>query len=116
MSRLLELKDATFFYSTETETEVLREFDFALNAGERIAIFGPNGCGKTTLLYVLAGFLSIDKGLLAINNDRLAFLFQDYSRSLFNWFSVARNLALGLGSGVSKGMFEGELKVFLGGA
>jgi NitT/TauT family transport system ATP-binding protein len=114
MSRLLELKDATFSYSSETKTEVLRQFSFGLDAGERIGIFGPNGCGKTTLLYVLAGFLSLDGGSLKSNSGRSAFLFQDYSRSLFNWFSVARNLALALGPDVSKETLERELKILLG--
>jgi NitT/TauT family transport system ATP-binding protein len=114
MSRLLELQDATFSYCGETEREVLRQFSFTLNAGERIAIFGPNGCGKTTLLYVLAGFLSLDKGLLKGKSRRLAFLFQDYSRSLFNWFSVGRNLTLALGDDISRETLEEKLKWLLG--
>ena len=40
----------------------LRGIDFALDAGDSLAVFGPNGAGKTTLLRILAGLLRPHKG------------------------------------------------------
>ncbi|MFD9127873.1 ATP-binding cassette domain-containing protein [Kitasatospora sp. NPDC059571] len=47
--------------------------DFRLDAGEHVLLRGPNGCGKTTLLHILAGTLAPDAGLIALP-DRVASL------------------------------------------
>ena len=49
----------------------LRGVDFALRAGESLAVFGPNGAGKTTLLRVLAGLLRPDAGSVTFGGTRL---------------------------------------------
>ena len=49
----------------------LRGVDFALGAGESLAVFGPNGAGKTTLLRVLAGLLRPDAGTVRFGGAAL---------------------------------------------
>ncbi len=44
------------------DTLLLREVSFTLNAGERVGLVGPNGCGKTTLLRIIAGEVQADAG------------------------------------------------------
>ena len=45
---------------------VLREVSLELSLGEKIIIVGPNGCGKTTLANILAGYLTPSKGDLTL--------------------------------------------------
>ena len=49
----------------------LRGVDFALGAGESLAVFGPNGAGKTTLLRILAGLLKPDGGTVRFGGEQL---------------------------------------------
>jgi ATPase subunit of ABC transporter with duplicated ATPase domains len=46
--------------------KVLDDFNIEALTGERIALIGPNGCGKTTLLNIISGNESLDKGMVAI--------------------------------------------------
>ena len=56
---LLSLTDAHFDFGRE---KILRGVDLALHPGVRCALVGANGCGKTTLLSLLAGELTLEKG------------------------------------------------------
>jgi heme exporter protein A len=49
----------------------LKGIDFALDAGDSLAVFGPNGAGKTTLLRVLAGLLRPDAGAVRFGGEAL---------------------------------------------
>lgn len=39
------------------DKEIIKKIDFSLNEGETLAILGPNGVGKTTLLKIIAGLI-----------------------------------------------------------
>ncbi len=59
------------------EHHVLKGLSFDLQPGERASIVGPNGCGKTTLLKIIAGLEEHDGGVVAINKaSRLGLLEQ----------------------------------------
>ena len=82
--------------------------------GELVTIVGPSGCGKSTLLRCVAGLLPPTSGQVVLNGvpvtrvpDRLAVVFQDYSRSLYPWLTVAANVALPL---LSKARQQGQPK------
>ncbi len=50
---------------------VLRNVTFSLGAGEAVLLFGRNGCGKTTLLQILAGLMRPEKGTATLNDQPL---------------------------------------------
>jgi len=83
----------------------LRNVSFEVAQGEMLAIVGPSGCGKTTLLRILSGLTRPTDGAVLLDGrsvDRppreVAFVFQDYSRSLFPWLTVLRNVMFALRS------------------
>lgn len=78
--------------------------DFAVEAGDRVAVIGPSGGGKSTLLNVVAGFLQPVQGRVLWGGQDMAdlapgarpvsILFQD--NNLFPHLTVAQNVGLGL--------------------
>lgn len=67
--------------------------------GEFLAIVGPSGCGKSTLLQVIAGLVSPSSGTIRLGSQEvtgepahMVYLFQQYSKSLLPWMSVAGNV------------------------
>jgi branched-chain amino acid transport system ATP-binding protein len=52
--------------------EALRGVDFAVDAGERVAMIGPNGAGKTTCFNVLGGQLAPDSGSVRLDGRQIA--------------------------------------------
>jgi ATPase subunit of ABC transporter with duplicated ATPase domains len=74
---------------------IFDKLDLKVEVGERIAIIGPNGIGKTTLLRTLAGDLEKDKGRLRWSeNAKLGYFAQDHATdfesdtTLFDWMSL----------------------------
>ncbi|OLS31886.1 MAG: putative ABC transporter ATP-binding protein [Candidatus Heimdallarchaeota archaeon AB_125] len=61
----IEFKNVTFAY--EGETKVLKDVSFAVPAGSRIAIVGPAGCGKTTLMKLLTRLYDVGSGSVIID-------------------------------------------------
>jgi sulfonate transport system ATP-binding protein len=73
--------------------EVLRGLDFAIAPSEFVALLGPSGGGKTTLLRLLAGLEQPDAGTIAVP-QRHSIVFQE--PRLLPWQKVWRNVLLGL--------------------
>jgi NitT/TauT family transport system ATP-binding protein len=69
---------------------VLREVNLEVKGGEFVALIGPSGGGKSTLLRVIAGLLE-SKGEVSVN-CKPAVVFQDYR--LLPWRTVRENVAL----------------------
>ena len=84
--------------------EVLSDVSLALREGEIVCLLGSSGCGKTTLLRIIAGLEQADRGELLFHGKDLAqvpvhernfgLMFQGYA--LFPHMSVEQNVAFGL--------------------
>jgi len=71
----MPLLTVTDLSKTHGDLEILREVTFSLEPGERVALIGRNGTGKTTLLRLLAGLMALDRGHLSLARwARMAYL------------------------------------------
>jgi NitT/TauT family transport system ATP-binding protein len=77
----------------------VKDATFDVKEGEFISIVGPSGCGKTTLLKMICGLLEPSSGQVKIHEQQVTssvpemiLVFQDYSRSLFPWLTVGKNV------------------------
>jgi NitT/TauT family transport system ATP-binding protein len=91
-----------------TDQVLYENFNLDLPRGHFISIFGPNGCGKSTLINMMSGLVPFDKGQILINDKpirraRIGYVFQNYRDSLFPWLSALDNIAYPL---QVKGMSE----------
>jgi NitT/TauT family transport system ATP-binding protein len=96
---LLEVVDLGHRYGQPDAPAVIEGLGFSVRAAELVCIVGPSGCGKTTLLRCVAGLLPPRAGTVVLAGeqvsgvpDDIAMVFQDYSRSLFPWLRVGRNV------------------------
>jgi ATPase subunit of ABC transporter with duplicated ATPase domains len=87
--------DKVTFTYPGTETPILRNVNLKIEAAERIAIIGPNGIGKTTLIRLLAGDLQPTEGTITwVENAELGYMPQDpqaefaEKTDLFSWMST----------------------------
>lgn len=102
---ILEAVDLEKIYNADhaNRTVALDRIGFQVEKGEFVSFVGPSGCGKTTLLMVISCLIPPTGGRVLIQNrtvsapsDEMAVVFQDYSRSLFPWRTVLRNVTFGL--------------------
>jgi len=84
--------------------QVLLPFDLKIPAGQFVAVIGRSGCGKTTLLRLIAGLERASSGSVFVGEIRVAglqrpvrMLFQD--ARLLNWQSVLSNVGIARGRG-----------------
>lgn len=65
---ILEVKNLSFSYG---DKKVLEDISFSIDFGEKVIIIGPNGCGKTTLLRIISGYLKADRGEIILDGKNL---------------------------------------------
>jgi len=99
----IELRHIDYEYAaSERAVTALRDVSFGVADSEFICVVGRSGCGKTTLLNILAGFLTPTKGDVLIGGRAVSgrgldrgVVFQDFAQ-LFPWRTAQRNVEFGL--------------------
>jgi len=89
----------TFRSDTGAKVRALEDVNLIVSHGEFITLVGATGCGKTTLLNLIAGLDSTDEGHLCLgqglrSGDNIAHVFQHYT--LFPWRTAISNVLFGL--------------------
>lgn len=72
-------------------------FDLDIPKGKIVSIFGPNGCGKSTLINMIAGLIPIDGGEIlfdgkSLKDTTIGYVFQNYRDALFPWITARENI------------------------
>ena len=62
----VELRHVFFSYSPDKK--LIEDFNLSVKPGQRVAIVGPTGCGKTTLINLLMRFYDVDQGEICLEN------------------------------------------------
>ncbi len=96
---LIQVFDLAFAYPDRSP--VFHRFNWQVERGENWAIIGSSGCGKTTLLYLLAGLRKPSGGKIILEGEPLerprsstGLILQDYG--LLPWSTVLGNVEVGL--------------------
>ena len=98
----VSIKNLYFSYSDTTS--LIEDFNLSVEPGQRIAIVGPTGCGKTTLINLLMRFYNIKSGEIKIDNINIDDITRTSTRGLYGmvlqdtWLfsgSVRDNIAYG---------------------
>lgn len=93
---MIDLDHVCFSYG---QKEVFRDLTLHVGAGERVAIRGASGCGKTTLLRLVMSLEKPAGGTVTVRASRIGALFQE--NRLLPYLTVARNCELFAGDAAS---------------
>jgi ABC-type multidrug transport system fused ATPase/permease subunit len=99
----LELKNLSFAYPDEPETKVLENINIVVEPGEKVALIGGDGSGKSTAVKILTGLYGVEQGEYLLNGiptkelnrgelkKKLSIIFQDF----INYhFSLRENIVI----------------------
>jgi NitT/TauT family transport system ATP-binding protein len=73
------------------------DFSIDLPMSKFISVFGPNGCGKSTLINMISGLMPMDAGEVlydgqTIRDTKISYVFQNYREALFPWIKAIDNI------------------------
>ncbi|WP_195428236.1 ABC transporter ATP-binding protein [Clostridium sp. D46t1_190503_E9] len=98
----IDINDVSFSYSKDKK--LIENFNLKVKPGDKIAIVGPTGCGKTTLINLLMRFYNINSGEIKIDNINIDDITRNSTRGLYGmvlqdtWLysgTVRENIAYG---------------------
>ncbi|MDF1525750.1 MAG: ABC transporter ATP-binding protein [bacterium] len=99
---MINLNNISVTYQTDAgDHNALNNVDFSLETGLSCVFIGPTGCGKSSLLYLLAGLLKPTSGQVIVNGEPLVSVRLSTSlilqqHGLFPWKNTFENTSLGL--------------------
>ena len=64
----IELKNVTFAYPTKPEQRILKNISFIIEKGQKAALVGYSGCGKSTIIQLIERFYDINEGSILIDD------------------------------------------------
>lgn len=103
----IELKNVTKSYGSNV---VLKNLDFLVNRGDKIAFVGPNGAGKTTLSRIIAGVLVFNSGeRITGYNTIISYYAQDVADNLNQELDIIETI-----EGIAENKNIGQLRSLLG--
>ncbi len=81
-----------------SDATIYDNFDFDIPRGKLMSVFGPNGCGKSTLINMIAGLFPVDAGEILLDGQPLSqikfgYVFQNYREAMFPWLRAFDNIA-----------------------
>jgi NitT/TauT family transport system ATP-binding protein len=98
---MIESKGLTVVYPGKRSILAVKDVSFKVAPGEFICLLGPTGCGKSTILNVIAGFIEPTDGAVFLESKTIegpgadrGVVFQKYA--LFPWKTVRGNIEFGL--------------------
>lgn len=109
------------FFSYTPEVKLIQNFSLDVKSGQRIAIVGPTGCGKSTIINLLLRFYDIDSGSIEVSGKNISDITRDSLRSSFGmvlqdtWIftgTVAENIAYGLPDASKEQIIEAAKAVY----
>ena len=68
----VEFDDVTFSYSDKADSNVLQNVRFSVKPGENIALVGPTGAGKTTIVSLISRFYEVSSGRILIDGNDIS--------------------------------------------
>lgn len=77
----VSLNDVCFSYTKDRE--LIKNFSLDVKSGQKIAIVGPTGCGKTTMINLLMRFYDVDDGSITIDGNDLRHITRKSLRSAY---------------------------------
>ncbi len=98
----IDIRNVAFSYNKEKK--LIQDFNLTVQPGQKIAIVGPTGCGKTTMINLLMRFYDIDKGEIRIGSEETRGISREKLRAGFGmvlqetWLkagTIRENIAFG---------------------
>ena len=80
----VEFKDVHFSYPDAPEKTIINDFSASIHPGQKVAIVGPTGAGKTTMVNLLMRFFEINSGSITIDGIKTTDLTRENLHSLFS--------------------------------